>query len=161
MGTPNQAVNMDAIQIRPYRESDWPAVREIYDLSKPDEMRGMVDASAIPLLEADPNMTALFHSSQILVMADAGRVVGFVGKRGTVITWLFVHPNDRRKGVATALVREMLTQLDGTITLNVAMTNAPARKLYEHLGFTVEREFIGQFNGHRCPVAKLRYGKAA
>ena len=149
------------MQIRPYRDSDWPTVREIYDLSKPDEMRGIVDASAIPPLEADPTMMALFHNSQLLVMEDAGRVVGFAGSRGPVITWLFVHPNRRRNGVAEALVRELLAKLDGTITLNVATTNAAARSLYEHLGFTVEREFMGQFNGHDCPVAKLRYHKAA
>lgn len=149
------------MQIRQYHDSDWPTVREIYDLSKPDEMRGVVDALAIPPLDADPNMMALFHDSQLLVMEDAGRVVGFAGSRGTVITWLFVHPNDRRRGVAAALVRELLAKLDGTITLNVAATNAAARSLYEHLGFTVEREFIGQFNGHSCPVAKLRYNNAA
>jgi hypothetical protein len=44
------------MQIRPYRHSDWAAVREIYDLAKPGEMRGVVDASAIPPLEADPDM---------------------------------------------------------------------------------------------------------
>lgn len=149
------------MQIRPYCDSDWPTVREIYDLSKPDEMRGVVDASAIPLLEADPAMTALFHNSQVSVMDDAGQVVGFAGNRGTVITWLFVHPSHRRRGVATALVRELLAQLDGTITLNVATRNAAARNLYERLGFTLEREFIGRFNGHSCAVAKLCYHKAA
>lgn len=148
------------MRIRPYRDLDWPTVREIYDVSKPDEMRGVVDASAIPLLEADPDMTALFRNSQVSVMDDAGRVVGFAGNRGTVITWLFVHPSHRRKGVATALVRELLARLDGTITLNVATSNAAARSLYERLGFAVEREFIGQFNGHSCPVAKLYYRKA-
>jgi ribosomal protein S18 acetylase RimI-like enzyme len=104
------------MQIRKYRDSDWPTVREIYDLSKPDEM-GVIDASDIPPFEADPDMTALFRNSQILVMEDAGRVVGFAGSRGSVITWLFVHPNHRRKGVAAALVRALLAQLDGTITL--------------------------------------------
>ena len=44
---------------------------------------------------------------------------------------------------------------------SVATTNVAARNLYEHLGFTLEREFIGQFNGHSCPVSKLRYHKAA
>jgi ribosomal protein S18 acetylase RimI-like enzyme len=149
------------MQIRRYRDTDWATVREIYDLSKPDELRGVMDTAAIPPLEADPNMTTLFRESQILVMEDAGRVVGFAGSRGTVITWLFVHPNDRRKGVAAALVRELLAQLDGTITLNVATTNVAARSLYKHMGFTVEREFIGQFNGHSCSVAKLCYHKAA
>ena len=149
------------MQIRPYRDSDWPAVREIYELAKPDELRGVVDASAIPPLDADPDMKVLFHESQILVMDDANRIVGFGGSRRTSITWLFVHPAHRRKGVALALVRAMLAELDGTITLNVATTNAAACNLYKRVGFTVEREFIGKFNGHACPVAKLRYHTAA
>jgi ribosomal-protein-alanine N-acetyltransferase len=147
------------MQIRPYRDTDWATVCEIYDLSKPDEMRGVVDASAIPPLEADLDMKALFHDSQILVMEDADRVVGFGGNRGTFITWLFVHPNCRRKGIARALVREILARLDGTITLNIALPNAAAYNLYTAMGFTVEREFIGHFNGHACPAAKLRYEK--
>src|SRR5260221_14569731 len=104
-------------------------------------MRGVVDASSIPPLEAAPDMKALFHDSQILVMENADRVVGFGGSRGTFITWLFVHPQYRRKGVGQALVREMLARLDGTITLNVATTNMAAHNLYKRMGFTVEREF--------------------
>jgi ribosomal protein S18 acetylase RimI-like enzyme len=149
------------MQIRPYRDTDWPTVREIYDLAKPDELRGVVDASAIPPLEVDPDMKLLFRESHILVMDDVDGIVGFGGSRGTFITWLFVHPNHRRKGVASALIREMLAQLNGTITLNVATTNAAACNLYKRMGFTVEREFIGKFNGRACPVAKLRYEKAA
>ena len=147
--------------IRPYRDTDWAAVREIYYLAKPDEMRGVVDVSEIPALEADPKMMALFRDSQILVMEEADHLVGFGGYRDTFITWLFVHPSFRRKGVALALVREILLRLDGTITLNVAATNIAAQNLYKRMGFTVEREFIGQFNGYACPVAKLRYNKAA
>jgi len=147
--------------IRPYRDTDWAVVREIYDLAKPDEMRGVVPASEIPALETDPTMMALFHGSQILVMEEAGHLVGFGGYRDTFITWLFVHPKFRRRGVAVALVREILARLDGTITLNVATTNIAAQNLYKRIGFTVEREFIGQFNGYACPVAKLRYEKAA
>ena len=152
---------LDRMPIRPYRDTDWAVVRDIYDLAKPDEMRGVVDASAIPPLEAEPDMMALFQSSQILVMESGGQIVGFGRSRGTSITWLFVHPECRRKGVARALVLEMLARLTGTITLNVATTNVAAYNLYKRLGFTVEREFIGQFNGHACPVAKLRYEKAA
>lgn len=149
------------MSIRPYRDSDWVAVRDIYDLAKPDEMRGVVEPSAIPRLEVDPNMLALFRNSEIFVMERGERIVGFSGSRGTFITWLFVHPAHRRMGVARALVREMLARLTGTITLHVATTNVAAYNLYKCLGFTVEREFIGQFNGHACPVAKLRFEKAA
>ena len=149
------------MHIRPYRDTDWAAVRDIYDLAKPDEMRGVVDASVIPRLEADPDMMVLFRNSEIFVAERSERIFGFGGSRGNFITWLFVHLEYRRQGAAQALVRALLARLSGTITLNVATTNVAAYNLYKRLGFTVEREFIGQFNGHACPVAKLRYEKAA
>jgi ribosomal protein S18 acetylase RimI-like enzyme len=63
--------------------------------------------------------------------------------------------------LAQALIREVLAWLEGTITLNVATTNVAAQNLYKRIGFTVEGEFMRQFNGHACPVAKLRYDKMA
>ena len=55
----------------------------------------------------------------------------------------------------------MLARLTGTITLNVATTNVAAYNLYKRMGFTVELEFLGQFNGHACPVARLRFERPA
>src|SRR5689334_12907142 len=101
--------------LRPYREEDWFAVRDIYDLSKPDEMRGVLGPRAILPLEVDESMKQLFTESQITVADDADRTVGFAGNRGSFITWLFVHPSFRRRGVATALVQSMLSQLDRPI----------------------------------------------
>lgn len=146
---------------RPYRESDWTAVCEIYDLSKPDEMRGIVEPNEIRRLDADPGMKDLFHASRVRVIETRGRVVGFAGHRGSFITWLFVHPSFRRRGIATTLVREMLGLLDLPITLNVVTTNSAARALYARLGFEVEREFSGAFGGNPCNVVKLRYGEVA
>ncbi|MEO8005452.1 MAG: N-acetyltransferase [Betaproteobacteria bacterium] len=147
--------------IRPYRNEDWPQVRAIYDLSKPDELRGVVEPGAILSLEADPKMLALFRDSQIIVMVEDDRVAGFAGSRDFFITWLFVHPSCRRRGVATALIGEMLGRLAGPVTLNVATSNAAACALYQRMGFTVEREFTGQFQGTLCKVARLRHDTAA
>ena len=149
------------MEFRPYRIEDWSQVREVYDLSKPDELRGVVAPGAILPLEADPSMMALFRDSRIVVMVDADRVVGFAGSRDSFITWLFVHPSYRRKGVATALVGEMLGRLESPVTLNVAMSNIAALALYQRMGFAVEREFAGQFQGNPCGVAKLRHETAA
>ena len=79
------------------------------------------------------------------------------GNRGSLITWLFVHPSFRRRGVGTALVKDLLRKLDQPVTLNVALTNGPALSLYQHMGFKVEREFVGDFNGRPCKVARLHY----
>jgi ribosomal protein S18 acetylase RimI-like enzyme len=147
--------------IRAYTDADWPTVRDIYDLAKPDEMRGVVAADTILPLDSDPEMKTLFRDSQILVMESDDCIIGFGGNQGNHISWLFVHPAHRREGVAMALVRAIMARLDGSVTLNVSTENTAARRLYARLGFTVEREFIGDFKGHSCPVSRLRYDPAA
>jgi ribosomal protein S18 acetylase RimI-like enzyme len=144
------------MRVRAYCDSDWPAVRDIYDLAKSDEMRGVVTSDAIPPLDRDPEMKVLFRESQIFVMEDDNRIVGFGGNKGNFISWLFVHPAHRRRGVATALVRAITSRLNGSVTLNVATENIAARCLYERLGFIVEQEFTGHFKGHPCRICKLR-----
>ena len=147
--------------LRPYSHDDWAAVCEIYDLAKLDEMEGVIGGVAIPPLQADAEMQALFLDSIIVVMERAGRVVGFAGSRNSSITWLFVHPASRRKGVATALIHDMLARLKQPVTLNVVGGNVAARTLYERLGFKLEREFVGQFRGIPCAVATFSYESAA
>lgn len=148
---------MSTTQIRPYNPRDWKSVRAIYDLAKPDEPRGSVEVSAILPLDADIGMKALFQDSEIQVAECVGRVVGFAGTRGNRITWLFVHPAHRRQGVAESLLHHMLRELHGAVTLNVAKSNQAAVRLYKRLGFTIDSEFTGNFNGHLCQVMRLRY----
>jgi ribosomal protein S18 acetylase RimI-like enzyme len=149
------------MNIRAYGDSDWEAIRNIYDLSKPDEMRGSVDLAAVIPLNQDAAGLALFRDSVILVADDADQIVGFGGYKGNYISWLFVHPSHRRKGVAHALLEEILGRLQGPITLNVGANNQAARKLYSGFGFIVAREFSGTFNGHDVDVLTLRYEQAA
>jgi ribosomal protein S18 acetylase RimI-like enzyme len=149
------------VDIRPYVASDWESVCLIYDLAKPDELRGSVETSAILPLDADTEMKGLFRDSKIHVAERAGLVLGFVGTRGNFITWLFVHPAHRRQGVATNLLQHVVTRLQGVITLNVARPNQPALRLYERLGFTIEREFAGNFKGREIQAVKLRHERLA
>jgi ribosomal protein S18 acetylase RimI-like enzyme len=131
------------MDIRAYTDLDWEAVRNIYDLSKPDEMRGSVDLSAVLPLSDDPKHLALFRESCIIVIEETHNIVGFAGHKGNYISWVYVHPTHRRRGVAIALVSEMLRRIDGTATLNVGKNNQAARALYQRLGFVVEKEFTG------------------
>ena len=149
------------MQLRPYRSTDWVVVCQIYNLAKPDELLGAIDPSVILPLEADPDMQALFRGSDVFVAIESGNVAGFGGSRGSFITWLFVHPAYRRKGIATALVRFMLGRLREPVTLNVMSNNTSARALYEGIGFNVVREFQGNFQGNPCSVVKLSYETAA
>ena len=135
-------------------------MREIYDLSKPDEMRGSVDPSVILPLERDEARLADFHATQMLVVGIDGEVVGFAGYRGNYISWLFVHPRYRRRGVATALASAILDKLNGEVELNLAATNDAARGLYTALAFRVKREFEGEFEGVPVRVVRMaRYGR--
>jgi ribosomal protein S18 acetylase RimI-like enzyme len=148
------------MEIRPYVSSDWKDVCEIYDLSKPDEMRGSVTVEAVLPLEHDPSMLVLFRDSLIVVAEEADQIIGFGGLKGNYISWLFVHPSHRRQGVARSLLREIMGRIEGTITLNVAAENHPARNLYGGLGFTIARKFIGQYEGHDLAVLTLTYEHA-
>ncbi len=145
------------VHIRPYSAPDWESVCTVYDLAKPDELRGAVESSTILPLDADVEMKALFQGSEIHVAERAGHVLGFVGTRGNFITWLFVHPAHRRQGIAENLLHHVLKRLHGAITLNVAKLNRPALRLYERLGFTIESEFAGNFNGQEIQALRLRH----
>jgi ribosomal protein S18 acetylase RimI-like enzyme len=143
--------------IRDYCSNDWEAVRKIYDLAKSDEMRGFVPADSIIPLNLNPAMLALFNESTILLFDIAGTVAGFGGYKNHTITYLFVHPEHRRKGVASGLLNAMLRELGGEATLNVAKRNTGAYELYSRLGFVTESEFVGQYNGCPCDVARMRH----
>ena len=143
--------------IREYCPNDWEAVSDIYDLAKPDEMRGVVPTDSIIPLSSSPAMLTLFEESKILVFELEGVVAGFGGCRNQTITYLFVHPEHRRKGVASLLVVAMLNVLEGEAKLNVAKKNVGAYQLYSRLGFVAETEFEGQYNGYPCEVARMRH----
>lgn len=145
---------------RVYKRDDWAAVREIYDLSKPDEMRNSVPVNAILPLAKNPEMLRLFQESQIIVAEEKEEIVGFAGYKGSFIFWLYVHPNHRKKGVASLLVNRMIQCIDGSAQLNVAKANVDAIRLYSQLGFVVKSEYVGQFNGYPCEVIRMRYGES-
>ena len=141
--------------LREYKDTDWEEVKEIYNLAKPDEMRGSVDLRALILLKDDEKNIELFHDSRIYVIEKDNILLGFGGNKGNCISWLFVHPNHRRKGVAKLIIEQILSQLTGTIKLNVAKNNIAAMALYNKFGFKIEREFEGNYNGYKSQAMTL------
>lgn len=79
-----------------------------------------------------------------LVAVDSDRVAGYVGSQTvmdeTDMMNIAVHPDYRRKGIAEELVRALVRDLQRhgsrCLTLEVRASNAPARKLYEKMGFS-------------------------
>ena len=147
------------MEIRAYTDRDREAVRTMYDLAKQDEMRGSVDLDAVLPLSDDPTHLALFRDSTILIAFEGKDILGFAGYKGSYISWLYVHPAHRRRGVATTLLSATLQHLPRPVTLDVGKNNNAARALYEQVGFVVENEFTRKFYGHDVEVLTLRYSR--
>ena len=78
-----------------------------------------------------------------LVAEEDGVVAGYVGSQTVIdesdMMNVAVHPDHRRKGIAEALVVELVEALkkreSRCLTLEVRASNEPAKALYEKLGF--------------------------
>lgn len=95
----------------------------------------------------DPSLLLLYLNlspDTFLVAEEGGTIVGYA--IGLVRKWneahvvsIAVHPKHRRKGVATALMRELLKRFSEkgakAVRLEVRVSNEAAIKLYEKLGF--------------------------
>ena len=79
-----------------------------------------------------------------LVAVDGGQLIGYVGSQTvlgeTDMMNLAVAPEARRQGTGRALVLALVDALtekgSHSLMLEVRVSNAPARKLYESLGFS-------------------------
>ena len=79
-----------------------------------------------------------------LVAEENGAVCGYVGSQTvmgeTDMMNIAVHPDCRRKGVAAALITELVSQLklrgSRIVRLEVRESNTPAIALYKSMGFT-------------------------
>ena len=79
-----------------------------------------------------------------LVALEADQVIGYVGSQTVIdesdMMNIAVHPDHRRRGVAEALVERLSDALrlrgSKALTLEVRVSNEPAIRLYEKLGFS-------------------------
>lgn len=79
-----------------------------------------------------------------LVAQEGEMVAGYIGSQTvmgeTDMMNVAVHPDFRRRGIAEALVKRLVEDLQAMeshcLTLEVRATNAPAIALYEKLGFS-------------------------
>ena len=89
----------------------------------------------------------LAYDCQVAILD--GRIAGFVVSRRVAekereILNIAVHPDFRRLHVATELLRSEIARCPGAHFLEVRESNAPARRLYERLGF----ESVGSRPGY-------------
>lgn len=112
------------------------------------------DIPAISAIQATAQEASQWQASDYLVydcqvaILD-GRIAGFVVSRRVAekereILNIAVHPDFRRLHVATELLRSEMARWPGAHFLEVRESNAPARRLYERLGF----ESVGSRPGY-------------
>ena len=78
-----------------------------------------------------------------LVAEEEGCVAGYIGSQTcgeeSDVMNVAVHPDFRRRGIAEALINDLVAQLNAigshSLTLEVRASNVPAISLYEKLGF--------------------------
>ena len=133
--------------VRPYAPSDQTAVETLWDDVFPDPAPHNRPATIIADFTAD-------GSGVFLVACEDHRVVGTViggydGHRGWIYA-LAVSPKHRRRGIGTALVRQVELELVllgcRKINLQVRHDNAQVIDFYVQLGFAAEaRVSMGKF----------------
>lgn len=140
------------VLVRPATADDLGAVEALVRLTAPESSPMPPDAYPERFLEK----TA---PEQLLVAETDHRVVGFckVGPASQLSTnshvltvaGLGVDPGHRGRGAGRALVTAAVARARATgarrLTLRVLSTNAPARRLYESLGFRVEGVLVAEF----------------
>ncbi len=141
--------------VREYNRSDWSEVCRVFDVSKPRELASAgIEASFVPLAD-DEARSASFARSTVFVWSEEEALRGFVGYEGSYIGWLFVDPVAFRRGIARALLREVLPRIEGAPWLWAMKSNAAAVALYCSEGFEVVEEKETQNGGLPCTAVKL------
>lgn len=127
------------MNIRRYEAPDRQAVIKLWTLAFGDS-----DDHNTPSHSLDRKLG--FDEKLLFVAADGSDIVGTImggydGHRGWVYS-LAVHPNCRRMGIGTQLVRHLETCLAGLgcpkLNLQIRSSNSEVLSFYESLGYLVE-----------------------
>lgn len=147
----NPSCLTDQIHIRGFESDDCPAIAEIYDHSKLDELINEGKTFELLPLKQDSKRLAELKQSDVYIYDHNGvRAYGAIYQ--SELRALFVHSNSRGKGICKTLLEFLLSKLtpspiDNSVTLNVAKSNLPAKALYAQYGFKVIEEFEAEYNG--------------
>lgn len=142
------------MNIRPFRDTDFAAVMDIYAQTKLDELHYEEKEFELLPLQCDPLRLGRLLESTIFVCED-NQILGYGAFCGQEIRALFVLPNSRRQGVGRAILKHLMANITGAICLNAVASNYPARKLYAQFGFNIAETFAADYNGQAVVVNKM------
>lgn len=133
--------------VRPVDEHDWPAIRDMLRLDHAEEDR-RAGRSLRPPGHTDEALTMrrgiAEHADYLLAADDEGTPVGFVcawtrtATRHGILEDVFVHPRQRRRGLASTLITVAVGRARWRAATEVVIAADPAdtpKVLYQRLGF--------------------------
>jgi putative acetyltransferase len=141
--------------VRGFTELDFPAVCRIYIEAKRDELRFESGEFEITPLDQDDVILAAFKESAVLIFEDK-EVLGFAALHDSHLRALFVRRDARGKGVGQALLNAAISANTEGIFLNVAKSNAGARKFYLRNGFAVVGEAERKYRGMAVTYIQMK-----
>ncbi|MFJ2975312.1 GNAT family N-acetyltransferase [Kluyvera sp. NPDC087067] len=133
--------------IRCYRESDFPALCQIFLRAIRETASQHYSPSQIAAWAQvdEARWRQKMAESRVLVATVDARPVGFITAMGNDIDLLFVAPDYSRQGVASALLDALFAQIPtGTLTVEASIT---ARPCFEQHGFVIVAEQEVQARG--------------
>ena len=130
------------ILIQPYCEQHWSQIEAIHDAARRIELEqaGLPEAF-VPLKEA-AKKEGLFDYRVDVALLN-GKAVGFCAYTEEELAWLYVAPEQMRKGIGQRLIKHALCQEPGIRYIEVLFGNEPAKRLYEKMGFQVKEVLSG------------------
>lgn len=133
--------------IRPYAETDWPALCKVHDAARPFELRPTVGMEAFLTLVESAEEEGLFDGA-LDVLDVGGQIVGFVAYKPDELTWLYVHPDHFGQGFGRRLLRHAISNADGVFSTEVLEGNTAAEALYLAEGFKLIQRSVGKLAGN-------------
>lgn len=133
--------------IRCYRESDFPALCQVFLRAIRETASQHYSPSQIAAWAQvdEARWRQKMAESRVLVATVDERPVGFITAMGNDIDLLFVAPEYSRQGVASALLDALFAQIPtGTLTVEASIT---ARPCFEQHGFVIVAEQEVQARG--------------
>lgn len=142
------------MSVRHFIEADLGAVCRIYLDAKRDELKFEPGCFEITPLDRDAVILANFKESDVLVFEEDD-VLGFSATFDGQLRALFVHGDARGKGVGSTLLKVVLADSAGCLSLNVAKSNVAAKRFYESNGFATVGETVRQYSGNDVLYSRM------
>lgn len=141
--------------IRSYQPKDWQGICRVHDAARLLEVKNFIpEGVTLPMKQAVEEDGAFFESDVFVAVSEED-VLGFIAVQGDELTWLYIHPDYHRRGVATQLVNSIRNSLGQHGFVLCAKENEYGFKFYQKVGFRPVAYFPGNERGYPCICVRL------